>query len=63
MQKRRKRMVHVLNLKERKNRMSNCIKLYKNHLVGEKYKFVVTLDESWIRLKFNGHKTNFFSVK
>ena len=63
MQKRRKRMVHVLNLKEKKNRMSNCIKLYKKHLAREKCKFVVTLDESWIRLKFDGHRTNFCCIK
>ena len=32
----KKRKVHVLNMREKQNRMQNCIKLYKNNLAGEK---------------------------
>ena len=60
---REKTKVHVLNLIEMKNRMSTCIRLYKNHLAGDKCKYVVTLDESWIHLKFQGNKTSFCYIK
>lgn len=58
-----KTSVHVLNQKDMKNRKSNCRKLYENHLAGEKCRYVVTLDESWIRLKIDGRKSSFFMSK
>ena len=62
-EKKEKRKVHVLNLQEKKNRMSTCNKLYKNHLAGDKCKWAVTIDESWIRLKYDGHTRSFCYVK
>lgn len=62
-EKREKTTTHVLNSKDKKNRKSNCWKLYRDHLSGEKCKFVVTLDESWIRLKVDGGTTPFSYVK
>lgn len=54
----KKKTTNVLNSKDKKNRKSNCWKLYRDHLSGEKCKFVVTLDESWIRLKVDGGTTS-----
>ena len=62
-EKRMKTSVHVLNQKDMKNRKSNCRKLYENHLAREKCRYVVTLDESWIRLEIDGRKPSFFYVK
>lgn len=62
-ERRMKTSVHVLNKKDMENRKSNSRKLYENHLAGEKCKFVVTLDESWIRLKIDGGKSSFFTSR
>ena len=61
-EKRKKTKVHALTEKDKKNRKMNCRKLYERHLAGEKYKFVVTLDESWVRLKVDCGKTEFCYV-
>lgn len=60
---RKKTSVHVLNMKDKKNRMENCWKIYKHHLAGDKCKYVVTLDESYARLKVNGRTTEFCYVR
>lgn len=62
-EKRKKTVTHVVNANERKNRKRNCWKLYKYQLAGDKCIFVVTLDESWIRLKVDGGVTSFCYVK
>lgn len=48
MKKKKKIKLHRLNQHEMKNRSINCRKLYENILSGDKSKYVVTLDESWI---------------
>lgn len=60
---RQKTTVHVLNENEKKNRKKNCRKLYEKYLAGEKCNFVVTLDESWIKLKIDSGKTSFCYIK
>lgn len=59
----KKRKVHILAAKDRKSRLKNCRRLYKYHLAGDKCKYVVTLDESYVRLKVNGNVTNFCYIK
>lgn len=63
MKRRKKRSVHVLSLKDRKNRMENCRRLYKNHLAGDKCRYVVTLDESYVRMRVDGATTSFCYLK
>ena len=43
--------------------MLTCNRLYKKYLAGEKCKWTVTIDESWIRLKYDGHTRSFCYVK
>lgn len=47
---RKKTKVHVLSQKHIKERKTKCRKLYENHLAGQKWKYIVTLDEAWIYL-------------
>ena len=44
-------------------RRTNCRLLYENHLSGEKWKFVVTLDETWVHLSYCGDKRAIFYKK
>lgn len=48
--KRRKSSVHALLPRHISERKTNCRKLYERYLAGDKWKFVVTLDEAWIYL-------------
>ena len=45
-----KRKVHRLSRKHILERMTNARKLYEGYLAGDRWKFVVTLDEAWIYL-------------
>jgi [histone H3]-lysine36 N-dimethyltransferase SETMAR len=47
----RKRLVHALKPSHIENRRRNCIKLYKNHLAGQRSEFAVTMDEAWFYLE------------
>jgi transposase len=54
---RKKGRVHKLSDKNKKNRKTNCRKLYEKHLAGDKWKYAVTLDEALIYLdETNGKK-------
>ena len=46
----RKGRVHKLLPRHVKERKTNCRKLYEKYLAGEKWKSVVTLDETWVYL-------------
>jgi hypothetical protein len=46
----KKRKVHQLNDRQKKNRRINCLKLLTNHLTKNNLEFVVTLDETWLYL-------------
>ena len=48
---RKKSRVHRLNQKSKKNRKTNCRKLYEKHLAGAMSEFVVTLDEALVYLE------------
>lgn len=48
LQKRKKPKVHRLTTNARKNRKTNCRKLYENHLAGNRSEFAVTLDEALV---------------
>lgn len=50
LQKRHKSRVHKLFPRHVKERFTNCRKLYERHLAGEKWKFIVTLDEAYVYL-------------
>lgn len=63
METKMKTKTHVLNERDKQNRMTNCWKLYKNQLAGDKCQVVVTLDESWIRLNVSGGTTTFCYVR
>ena len=41
--------VHQLLPKHITKRKTNCRKLYEKHLSAEKWKFVVTLNEAWVK--------------
>ena len=48
----RKTKVHKLLPKDKKNRKTNCRKLYEQNLAGDKAEFVVTLDEANVYLNY-----------
>src|ERR1700678_118632 len=48
--KRHKAKVHALLPRHIAERRTNCRKLYERHLSGDKWMFVVTLDEAWVYL-------------
>ena len=50
LQRRHKGRVHKLLGRHVQERKTNCRKLYEKYLAGEKWKFVVTLDEAWVYL-------------
>lgn len=50
LKKAKKFNVHRLLPKHIADRKTRCRKLYENHLSGEKWKNVVTIDESWVYL-------------
>lgn len=45
-----KARVHALNERHIRERKTNARKLYERHLSGDKWKFIVTLDEAWVYL-------------
>jgi hypothetical protein len=47
----KKYLVHALNAKHKRNRKTNCRKLYEGHLAGRKSEYMVTLDESYLYLQ------------
>jgi len=52
-----KTKVHLLNESHKRNRKKNCRKLYRRHLAGDKWEFMVTLDEAWMYLDYcNGFR-------
>lgn len=53
----RKTRVHKLNVTQIQNRKTNSRKLYEGHLAGDKYEYMVTIDEAWIKLDYcNGKR-------
>lgn len=50
LERRHKAKVHALRPQHIAERKTNCRKLYERHLAGDKWKFVVTLDEAWVYL-------------
>jgi hypothetical protein len=58
-----KRKVHRLTLKHQQERKTNARKLYENHLSGEKWKYVVTIDESWVYLSDCNQKRKIYYSK
>jgi hypothetical protein len=63
LKKTKKYNVHRLLPRHIAERRTNCRKLYEKHLSGEKWKFVVTLDEAWIYLSDCGKKRGIFYKK
>lgn len=51
-----KSRVHTLNDAQIQNRKTNSRKLYEKHLAGDKYKFMVTIDEAWIKVDYCNRK-------
>ena len=45
LQRRKKLKVHTITDRQKKNRCINAWKLYRDHLAGHRYEYVVTLDE------------------
>lgn len=60
---RKKTKVHRLTAKHKKNRKTNCRKLYENHLAGEKSEYAVTLDEALVYLNNSNGQTRICYVK
>lgn len=60
---RKKAKVHKLTAKHKKNRKTNCRKLYENHLAGEKSEYTVTLDEALVYLNNSKEQTPICYVK
>ena len=46
-----KTKVHKLTAEHKKNRKTNCRKLYENHLAGQRSEYAVTLDEALVYLE------------
>jgi len=56
--------VHTLGISHKINRKTNYRKLYENHLAGDKWKYVMTLDEPWTYLQnCNGERKIFISIE
>ena len=49
---RRKSKVHSLTDLHKQNRFTNCRKLYERNLAGDKWEYLVTLDEAWLYLSY-----------
>ena len=60
LQRRKKLKVHTITDRQKKNRCINAWKLYRDHLAGHRYEYVVTLDESWFKLLPLSSKTELF---
>ena len=48
---RNKMRVHKLTTENKKNRKTNCRKLYENHLAGKRSEYAVTLDEALVYIE------------
>jgi len=46
-----KTRVHKLTAEHKKNRKTNCLKLYENYLAGQRSEYAVTLDEALVYLE------------
>jgi len=60
---RKKTKTHELDEKQKKNRKTNCRKLYENHLAANRCEYAVTLDEALIYLQDSSSETKFCYVK
>ena len=60
---RRKTKVHSLNDRHKQIRKTNCRKLYEDHLAADKWKYVVSLDETWVYLNNCDRQTKICYVK
>lgn len=61
--KRKKGRVHTLTQRHRSERTTNCRLLYENYLAGDKWQFIVTLDEAWFYLSNCGKKRSIYYEK
>ena len=60
---RKKTKVHRLTQDHKKNRKTNCRKLYSNHLAGKRSEYAVTLDEALVYLQDSNGKREICYVK
>jgi [histone H3]-lysine36 N-dimethyltransferase SETMAR len=63
MQSKKKAKVHKLMSTHKKNRKTNCRKLYERHLAGDRSEYAVTLDEALIYLDDTNKKRRICYVK
>jgi len=54
---------HRLLPKHRQDRFTKCRLLYENYLAGDKWKFVVTIDEAWVYLQSCNRKRSIYYEK
>jgi len=59
----KKSKVHKLSPNHIAERKTNCRRLYENHLAGDKWKFVVTIDEAWIHMSDTNKKRSIYYHK
>ena len=58
-----KTKVHKLTAEHKKNRKTNCRKLYENHLAGQRSEYAVTLDEALVYLEDSNRERRICYVK
>jgi hypothetical protein len=60
---RKKQKIHSLNARQMKQRKTAARRLYEKYLAKNRYKFIVSLDESWIYMSNTGGQRGIYYVR